>query len=218
MSSSLDIKPIETRYAGCRFRSRLEARWAVFFDTLGIPWEYEPQGYVVGEDERPYLPDFWLPEQHLWVEVKGHLEHDELQTLVAAARINGLPSNLSGQPINIKDLCQQRLLLLGSIPDPKPGWTPAHTLIYLIGTEVVSFDAFFGHGERWSVVPFSEPNHVGSFSTALDDPIIASSRQDLLKSFAIQLVASNPKLIDAYWSARSARFEHGETGRPAAAA
>ncbi len=35
------IKPIETRYAGCRFRSRLEARWTVFFDHLGIEWEYE---------------------------------------------------------------------------------------------------------------------------------------------------------------------------------
>lgn len=27
------IKPIETRYKGCRFRSRPEARWAVFFDA-----------------------------------------------------------------------------------------------------------------------------------------------------------------------------------------
>lgn len=35
---------LTTRYAGCRFRSRLEARWAVFFDHLGIEWEYEPQG------------------------------------------------------------------------------------------------------------------------------------------------------------------------------
>lgn len=33
-----DITPIQTRYAGCLFRSRLEARWAVFFDHLGIRW------------------------------------------------------------------------------------------------------------------------------------------------------------------------------------
>lgn len=39
---------IPTMYKGIQFRSRLEARWAVFFDTLGIEWEYEPQGYVVG--------------------------------------------------------------------------------------------------------------------------------------------------------------------------
>lgn len=47
---------IETEYAGYFFRSRLEARWAVFFDQLGIRWEYEPEGY-----ETPfgrYLPDF----------------------------------------------------------------------------------------------------------------------------------------------------------------
>lgn len=66
------IKAIETRYAGCRFRSRLEARWAVFFDTLGMRWEYEPQGLLV--DGEPYLPDFWLPDLRLWVEVKGSFE------------------------------------------------------------------------------------------------------------------------------------------------
>jgi hypothetical protein len=52
------IKPIETSYQGYRFRSRLEARWAVFFDTLGLAWEYEPEGYVL--DGHPYLPDFKL--------------------------------------------------------------------------------------------------------------------------------------------------------------
>ena len=39
------IRAIETRYNGYRFRSRLEARWAVFFDTLGIRYEYEPEGF-----------------------------------------------------------------------------------------------------------------------------------------------------------------------------
>jgi len=34
------IKPIETHYAGHRFRSRLEARWAVFLDAMEIPWQY----------------------------------------------------------------------------------------------------------------------------------------------------------------------------------
>ena len=41
----MDIKPIETYYNGYRFRSRLEARWAVFFDALGVPYEYEPEGF-----------------------------------------------------------------------------------------------------------------------------------------------------------------------------
>lgn len=63
------IKAIETQYAGCRFRSRLEARWAVFFDTLGVQWEYEPQGFETPDG--PYLPDFYLPVGKVWVEIKG---------------------------------------------------------------------------------------------------------------------------------------------------
>ena len=55
-----DVKPIETQYKGYRFRSRLEARWAVFFDALGIEWQYEAEGYDLGDVGR-YLPDFWLP-------------------------------------------------------------------------------------------------------------------------------------------------------------
>ena len=51
------IKAIETRYKGYRFRSRLEARWAVFFDALGLEWEYEPEGYELS-DGSWYLPDF----------------------------------------------------------------------------------------------------------------------------------------------------------------
>jgi len=65
----VDIQPIQTKYARCLFRSRLEARWAVFFDLMGIEWEYEPEGYVLS-DGIWYLPDFWLPTLKLWVEVK----------------------------------------------------------------------------------------------------------------------------------------------------
>lgn len=32
----MTIQAIQTRYAGHHFRSRLEARWAVFFDYLGV--------------------------------------------------------------------------------------------------------------------------------------------------------------------------------------
>lgn len=47
--SVMAIKAIQTRYKGYNFRSRLEARWAVFFDALGIKWEYEPEGFEFGE-------------------------------------------------------------------------------------------------------------------------------------------------------------------------
>jgi hypothetical protein len=55
------IKPIETHYMGYRFRSRLEARWAVFFTRMGMKWEYEKEGYSLPSGKR-YLPDFFFPE------------------------------------------------------------------------------------------------------------------------------------------------------------
>ena len=51
-----EIKAIETRYKGCHFRSRTEARWAVFFDAIGFKWEYETEGFADGKTA--YLPDF----------------------------------------------------------------------------------------------------------------------------------------------------------------
>ena len=64
------IKAIETYYKGYRFRSRLEARWAVFFDALGIKYVYEPEGLKLS-DGTCYLPDFYLPESDSFFEVKG---------------------------------------------------------------------------------------------------------------------------------------------------
>jgi hypothetical protein len=84
---SVQIAAIETHYHGYRFRSRLEARWAVFFDAAGIEYVYEPEGYVLGG--RSYLPDFWLPRLRTFVEVKPTMAAAAgtkplLQTLVSA--------------------------------------------------------------------------------------------------------------------------------------
>jgi hypothetical protein len=80
------IKAIQTKYHGCHFRSRLEARWAVFYDALGIQWSYEHEGFDLGEGVR-YLPDFWLPELETWIEIKPHanLSLKELQKCVLFA-------------------------------------------------------------------------------------------------------------------------------------
>jgi hypothetical protein len=69
------MRSIETRFGGFRFRSRLEARWALFFNRMGLRFEYEPQGYHL-EDGRMYLPDFKVysyhnPDRWWWYEVKG---------------------------------------------------------------------------------------------------------------------------------------------------
>jgi hypothetical protein len=70
MSNDTTISAIPTRYKGYRFRSRTEARWAVYFDALGIEYIYEPEGYVL-PDGTWYLPDFWLPQVSMFAEVKG---------------------------------------------------------------------------------------------------------------------------------------------------
>ena len=75
------IKAIETVYDGYRFRSRLEARWAVFFDTLGIEYRYEPEGYNL--EGIWYLPDFFLPKQQCWLEIKPDLPtHEEREKAI----------------------------------------------------------------------------------------------------------------------------------------
>lgn len=84
------IQAIETEYRGYRFRSRLEARWAVFFSTLGVPYEYEPEGFELGNGVR-YLPDFWLPTWDAWVEVKPNM--DACDTGRAMDRLSKLAEN-----------------------------------------------------------------------------------------------------------------------------
>lgn len=64
-----DIEAIRTKYNGVIFRSRLEAQWAVFWDELGVKWEYEPQMFEL-PDGKQYIPDFWIVDLALWVEIK----------------------------------------------------------------------------------------------------------------------------------------------------
>ena len=71
-----ELRSIETFYNGYRFRSRLEARWAVFFDEMGWQYEYEPQGLVLS-DGRPYLPDFLLTAARAWIEIKPQAPSQE---------------------------------------------------------------------------------------------------------------------------------------------
>jgi hypothetical protein len=101
------MKAIETKYKGYRFRSRLEARWAVFFDALGLEWEYEPEGFDLDGDW--YLPDFWVPMPNhysgpgagYWCEIKKPGEPSETEKRKARnlARLSGHNTMiLSGSP------------------------------------------------------------------------------------------------------------------------
>lgn len=99
------LKAIETRYKGYRFRSRLEARWAVFFDALGVAWEYEKEGFELGALGW-YLPDFWLPQVRMWAEVKPE-PFTESERLKCEALAQG---------------SKRSCLMLIGLPENKPYW------------------------------------------------------------------------------------------------
>ncbi len=69
------LRAIETQYRGYRFRSRTEARYGVLFDAAGIAWQYEPERFNLNGVR--YLPDFYLPELRIYVEVKPTKEAAE---------------------------------------------------------------------------------------------------------------------------------------------
>lgn len=111
--SSHQIKPIETKYKGYRFRSRLEARWAVFFDALGISWEYEKEGYDLG-DAGYYLPDFYLPQFDAWAEVKPSYESKTREEAIREGIDLGIKC------ISLLEQTQNSFLYLQGMPENKP--------------------------------------------------------------------------------------------------
>jgi hypothetical protein len=199
------IKAIETRYAGCRFRSRLEARWAVFFDHLGIGWRYEPEGYCLSNGEF-YLPDFFLQGAGVWVEVKGQLGFRDFKRLVRATV--ELPRRGS-------NLAAVNLLLLGEIP--RTGGAFVHSGFVPVDSATVFHQAYFyndnggwivqpiGDGSifRADAVDHHEDSAEGEYASFLE--AAPSAVPDLS-------LRADPRLKAAYTAALSARFEHGESG------
>lgn len=95
----MDIKAIETSYKGYKFRSRLEARWAVFFDAMGFEYQYEPEGFHLN-NRLKYLPDFWLPWVEMYAEVKPtQLKGKDREKVIALVLATGKPClQLIGPP------------------------------------------------------------------------------------------------------------------------
>jgi hypoxanthine phosphoribosyltransferase len=57
-----------------RFVNRIELECAKLLDYYGVAWEYEPRTFVLARDEQgrvtsAFTPDFYLPDQDLYVEV-----------------------------------------------------------------------------------------------------------------------------------------------------
>jgi len=90
-----DIKAIPTVYAGVRFRSRLEARWAAFFSLSGWEWEYEPLLYP------GWIPDFGIKTSRstIYCEVKPiivSVQDSHLRRVFAKA-VRTFPTALLGE-------------------------------------------------------------------------------------------------------------------------
>lgn len=91
-----------TVFEGIHFRSRLEARWYVFFQSLGLEVLYEPNCFVV-DGGLVYKPDFKVPSQHRfpiswWFEVKPSFNSDLTKpTLFSTSRCYNI-GILTGMP------------------------------------------------------------------------------------------------------------------------
>lgn len=217
------IQAIETRYAGHHFRSRLEARWAVFFNALGIKWEYEPQGYTVGPNKTPYLPDFYLPELKTAVEVKG--DEDRLDLGLLADFLEGSRD-------------AHTVLVLGSIPKEGRLTVPTHLLLYRaldIRPDPITVGRINEFGPAIDKLGDEDRDIVNRFARDRGRPTIAMTQAaffygkgpfigplgfmpslptlDLIEPLSPPAMPAlpYPKTERAYEAARSARFEHGET-------
>ncbi len=205
-----EIKPIETEYNGYKFRSRLEARWAVFFDAAGIEYEYEPDGYQ-GCDGIKYLPDFKLRDG-VFVEVKGSdemLERD-FKKLSAAIDFRATPVS-------------DGLLVLGQIPNPdEVSWDSLPIFSYLWHREgvVCDYAAFTGRKRKpiaygmdaitKSMLTIGTKYDVDYTAYWNPKPAAVTTKTRLMTLDGIKSDATE-RLRDAYKKARQARFEFGET-------
>lgn len=193
----MTIKAIETVYNGYRFRSRLEARWVVFFDTLGIRYEYEPEGYDLGEAGW-YLPDFWLPDFQAWLEVKGVSPSVEEQEKCAALFQGSDYAALMG----IGEPCYGSLMLYCNDTNNSGGgegwWKKCR---------------WTKHSDDVRHPDFPDPTYI-AVAVHRPDTCLLDGNWESLKYIIPQVF-----LVEVHWliwkaaeAARQARFEHGESG------
>ena len=202
-----EIKAIETYYNGYRFRSRLEARWAVFFDAVGIRYEYEHEGFEMGGVK--YLPDFYLPDADRWIEIKGKkLSKDEVEKcslFCEAQDRDGVKFTIFiGQPFDH---------LIGIKPSSKT----AGTVEFTLNPDEAKMMGIRGFSYQWKAYdlskPEEEPKHVEDDSILFICPDLCE--EEVLTRFMPMMwhdmSVTKEALIKGALTARQARFEHGET-------
>lgn len=206
------IKPIETLYHGYRFRSRLEARWAVFLDSLGVKYEYEPEGFKL-PDGSMYLPDFRVmchasrggdcKPFPLYIEVKGQMDEASAKKIKAFSwydAFEGINWDLPDDEIEalIKSQNRQSLLIVSDIPNIEyvHDVYDSSTMesYYCLGFELYPHNYQTVDGDHFAAYPCVWE---GKFGLLGDDCNYLHWGDPLHTAYA-------------YLAARRARFEHGE--------
>lgn len=200
------MKAIETQYKGYRFRSRLEARWAVFMDALGLRWEYEVEGYDLGE-QGYYLPDFWLPELELLLEIKPRLRENEWPNIAAFEGDYKLPASLvvlCGSPfLGRVGLCFKRVVSRQGIEATcfYDTWWPPR----------LDYEGFICGDNNYYWCECPTCHKIGIQYDGRAERINCECFDSIQDKFYNTL---SPRLQLAYIAAQQARFEHGESGAP----
>lgn len=212
-----EIKPIETVYNGYRFRSRLEARWAVFFNAMGIKYEYEPEGYELSTGEK-YLPDFHLPEMGYYAEVKGmnnHLASDVSKMCEFVAEKKNSIIILSQVPYSEESCGLYFFPMLHFLSKHCTSIVADHGFFYYDdGRSFIQDNYYIGRELRWSPWAAKVDNNI----LCEELQAIPGEKVDLVDEdddFSITIRDTHQglaKVQSAIRAARQARFEHGECG------
>lgn len=210
----MSIAAIETSYKGYRFRSRLEARWAVFFDVMKIKWVYEPEGFKKDCDycgTINYLPDFYLSEINVWVEVKGLFSTDNAKKLAHFldwySPLPGFKDSWNWPGANYKG----GLVILGNIPEPNNNFVLHKIIRHYKGLRSSRF-VFYSNNDLhlWHE---RHDEHLDSLTSSDEDSAYFFDPQELEipNPWCFKLQSPTQLVTQAYQAARSARFEHGAT-------
>lgn len=127
------IKAIPTLYSGTLFRSRLEARWAAFFDLAGWQWDYEP-----------FDLDGWAPD----LKIKT-VDHSEFLCEIKPISISSHWKSLADAFKKTKGYeVRYPVRLLGLGPESDK-YGQVDLCLYFHGTDIRRYPAMclFQHGE-----------------------------------------------------------------------
>jgi hypothetical protein len=180
-----EIKAIETYYDGRLFRSRLEARWAVFFKTLVVEYEYEPEGFFL-DNGLKYLPDFRVQcfglrgrrdaePFDLYIEVKGLMDEESYAKIILFSK-------------------HHPILIVNKIPEPHCSfdWNSLSAGNGMNGFSIYPFNYSTIDGDYFGAYPAA---HDGKF-------YLMGDSMDYIRNDDV------PNIEFAYTAARTARFEH----------